>query len=150
MATENYNGKTINELAGYTDSIRITHEDLTAAAGNQTITKTVKAGSQVRSVAFKVHTAFDGGATSALKLDVGDGDDADGFIDNNEIHVDATEVLYGPALDGVMTGKTYAVDDTIDILFTATGANVSVLDAGEVEIFFNIINLDNVSADFAS
>ena len=49
-----------------------------------------------------------------------------------------------------MTGKTYAADDTIDILFTATGANVSVLDAGEVEIFFNIINLDNVSADFAS
>ena len=90
MATENYNGKTINELAGYTDSIRITHEDLTAAATTQTITKTVKAGSQVRSVAFKVHTAFDGGATSALKLDVGDGDDADGFIDNNEIHVDAT------------------------------------------------------------
>ena len=74
-----------------------------------------------------------------LKLDVGDGDDADGYIDNEEIHVDATEVLFGPALDGVLTGKTYAADDTIDILFSATGANVSVLDAGEVEIFFNII-----------
>jgi hypothetical protein len=148
MATTKYNGKSIQELAGYTDSIRITHEDLTASATTQTITKTVKAGTQVRSVAFKVHTAFDGGSTSALKLDVGDGDDPDGFIDNEEIHADATEVLYGPALDGVMTGKTYAADDDIDILFTATGANVSVLDAGEVEIFFNIINIDNVSADF--
>ena len=150
MATENYNGKSINELAGYTDSIRITHEDLTAASTTETITKSVKAGTQVRSVAFKVHTAFDGGATSALKLDVGDGDDADGFIDNEEIHADGTEVLYGPALDGVMTGKTYAADDNIDIKFTATGANVSVLDAGEVEILFNIINIDNVSADFAN
>jgi len=148
MATTKYNGKSIQELAGYTDSIRITHEDLTASATTQTITKAVKAGTQVRSVAFKVHTAFDGGATSALKLDVGDGDDADGYIDNEEIHVDATEVLYGPSLDGVMTGKTYAADDNIDILFTATGANVSVLDAGEVEIFFNIINIDNVSGDF--
>ena len=149
MATENYNGKSIQELASYTDSIRITHEDLTAAAGNQTITKTVKAGQQVRGVAFKVHTAFDGGTTSALKLDVGDGDDADGYIDNEEIHVDATEVLFGPALDGVLTGKTYAADGTINILFTATGGNVSLLDAGEVEIFFNIISLNDVSADFA-
>tara|TARA_R110002012_G_C11359806_1_gene580721 strand:+ start:118 stop:570 length:453 start_codon:yes stop_codon:yes gene_type:complete len=149
MATTNYNGKSIQELAAYTDSIRITHADLTAAATTQTITKTVKAGQQVRGVAFKVHTAFDGGATSALKLDVGDGVDADGYIDNEEIHADATEVLFGPALDGLLTGKTYAADDTIDILFTATGANVSVLDAGEVEIVFNIINLNEVSAGFA-
>ena len=149
MATTNYNGKSIQELAAYTDSIRITHSDLTAAATTQTITKTVKAGQQVRGVAFKVHTAFDGGSTSALKLDVGDGVDADGYIDNEEIHADATEVLFGPALDGLLTGKTYAADDTIDILFTATGANLSVLTAGEVEIVFNIISLNDVSAGFA-
>jgi len=149
MAITKYNGKSVQELAGYTDSIRITHADLTASATTQTITKTVKAGQQVRGVAFKVHTAFDGGSTSALALDVGDGVDPDGYIDGEEIHADATEVLFGPALDGLLTGKTYAADDTIDILFTATGANVSVLDAGEVEILFNVISLNDVSADFA-
>ena len=149
MAITKYNGKSIQELAAYTDSIRITHADLTAAATTQTITKTVKAGQQIRGVAFKVHTAFNGGATSALSLDVGDGVDADGYIDGEEIHADATEVLFGPVLGGLLNGKTYAVDDTIDILFTATGANLSVLDAGEVEILFNVINLNDVSTGFA-
>ena len=149
MATTNYNGKSIQELAAYTDSIRITTADLDASASTQTITKTVKAGAQVRGVAFKLHTAFSGhGAT--LKLDVGDGVDPDGFIDNNELHASGTTLNYGPAIDGVMLGKAYSADDTIDILFTLNTGNVSQLTAGEVEIFFNIINLDNVSADMAS
>ena len=150
MATTKYGGKTIQELSAYTDSIRITHADLTAAATTQTLTKAVKAGDQVRSVAYKLHTAFDGGATSALKLNVGDGDDPDGYIDNPEIHLDATEVMFGPQGLGaeILVGKVYAADDTIDILFTATGANVSVLTAGEIEIFFNIIDINNVSDDF--
>jgi hypothetical protein len=44
-------------------------------------------------------TAFDGGATSALALDVGHNgattDDADSILDNYEVHVDATEVMFG-------------------------------------------------------
>ena len=96
MATTNYNGKSIQELASYTDSIRITHADLTASAANQTITKAVKAGQQVRDVAYKLHTQFAGhGAT--LKLDVGDGNDNDGYIDNHEIHASGTTLDFGPA-----------------------------------------------------
>lgn len=148
MATTNYGGNSINELASYTDAIRITHEDLTTAGPAQTITKDVKAGEQIRSVAFKVNTAFNGGATSALALDVGDGDDPDGYVDGEEIHADASEVLFGPALDGLLTGKTYAVDDTIDIKFTATGGNVSLLDAGDIEIYFNIVNINEISSGF--
>jgi len=150
MATTKYGGKSIQELSAYTDSIRITHADLTASSTTQTIQKDVKAGDQVRSVAYKLHTSFDGGATSALTLNVGDGSDTDRFIDDPSIHADASAIVFGPqpvpATNSV--GKVYAVDDTIDILFTATGANVSVLTAGDIEIFFNIININNVSDDF--
>ena len=150
MATTKYGGKSIQELSAYTDSIRITHADLTASSTTQTIQKDVKAGDQVRFVAYKLHTSFDGGATSALTLNVGDGSDLDRFIDNPSIHADASAIVFGPqVLPGTDSiGKVYAVDDTIDILFTATGANVSVLTAGDIEIFFNIININNVSDDF--
>ena len=151
MATTNYNGKSIQELASYTDSIRITHADLTASAANQTITKTVKAGQQVRDVAYKLHTQFAGhGAT--LKLDVGDGNDDDGYIDDHEIHASGTTLDFGPAGTAVpaLQGIVYAADDTIDIKFTINTGNVSQLTSGEVEILFNIVNINDVSAGFAS
>ena len=150
MATTKYNGKSIQELASYTDSIRITHEDLTASASNQTITKTVNAGDQVREVAYKLHTQFAGhGAT--LKLDVGNGDDADGYIDNSEIHASGTTLDFGPGGTAAesMTGKVYNTGgDTIDMTFTINTGNVSQLTSGDIEIFFNIININDVSADF--
>ena len=140
------NGKTIQELTGFTDSIRITHTDLTEAATTETIDFAVKAGQQVRNVAFKLHTAFDGGATSNLTLKVGDGTDTDAFINASVIHADATEENFGPSVAatvGGKLGKVYAADGNINILFTATGANVSVLDAGDIEIFFNLVDVDS-------
>tara|TARA_R100000388_G_scaffold94496_2_gene81933 strand:- start:713 stop:1168 length:456 start_codon:yes stop_codon:yes gene_type:complete len=151
MATTNYNGKTVQELAAYTDSIRITHEDLTASASNQTITKAVKAGQQVRGVAYKLHTQFAGhGAT--LKLDVGDTNDDDGYIDNHEIHASGTTLDFGPAGTAApaLAGIVYATDTNINIKFTINTGNVSQLTSGEVEIFFNIVGLNDISTDFAS
>ena len=148
MATTKYGGKSIQELAAFTDSIRITHADLTADALTQTITKDMKAGQQIRNIAFKLHTAFDGASTSSLKLDVGYGGNPDGYIDDNEIHKDATEVLFGPLGYEANTGMVFFADDTIDILFTATGGNLSTLTTGDIEIFFNIIDINSVSDDF--
>ena len=151
MATTNYNGKTVQELAAYTDSIRITHADLTASASNQTITKAVKAGQQVRGVAYKLHTQFAGhGAT--LKLDVGDANDDDGYIDNHEIHASGTTLDFGPAGTAApaLAGIVYAANTDINIKFTINTGNVSQLTSGEVEIFFNIIGLNDISTDFAS
>lgn len=139
------NGKTIQELTGFTDSIRIGHADLTAAATTETINLAVKAGTQVRNVAFKLHTAFDGGSTSNLTLQVGDSADTDAFVSNSIVHVDATEENYGPSVAaavGGKLGKVFAADGNINMLFTATGANVSVLDAGDIEIFFNLVHVD--------
>ena len=140
------NGQTIQELTGFTDSIRITHADLTAAATTETINLAVKAGTQVRNVAFKLHTAFDGGSTSDLTLKVGDGTDTDAFINASIIHADATEENFGPSVAagvGGKLGKVYAADGNINMLFTATGANVSVLDAGDIEIFYNLVQVDD-------
>ena len=138
-------GKTIQEIAGFTDSIRIKVADLSAAATTETINLAVKAGTQVRNVAFKLHTAFDGGSTSNLTLQVGDGTDTDAFISNSIIHADATEENFGPSVAGGVggkLGKAFAADGNINMLFTATGANISTLTAGDIEIFFNFVHLN--------
>ncbi len=145
MSTQALKGdKTIQGLSTYTDSIRITHADLTAAAANETLNASfpIKAGQQVRAVAYKLHTAFSGGSLSSFVIDVGDGDDVDGYIDNVDVFTGAG--AFGPALDGAMTGKTYAVDDNIDFKFTGSG-NVNTADAGDIEIFFNIFDVDSIA-----
>ncbi len=140
------NSKSIQEIATYTDSIRLTHADLTASATVQTISLAVKAGQQVRGVANKLHTAFSGGSASALVLDVGDGTNDDGYIDAESIKTGGN--AYGPdQLDAEagMLGKVYAVDDNIDFNFTATGANVDTFTAGDIEVFFQILDIDSIA-----
>lgn len=139
------NGKSIQELATYTDSIRFTHEDLTTAGTSQTLTLAIKAGQQVRSVAYKLHTAFSGGSLSSFVLDAGDAVDADGYIDNESIFTGAN--AYGPdAVDAAASiiGKVYPADGTIDFVFTGSG-NVNTATAGDIEIFFNIVDIDSVA-----
>jgi len=139
------NDKSIQGLATYTDSIRFTHSDLTTAGTTQTLTLAIKAGQQVRSVAYKLHTAFSGGSLSSFTIDVGDGVDADGYIDAEDIFTGAK--AFGPdAVDAKVgiIGKVYDVDDTIDFLFTGSG-NVDTATAGDIEIFFNIFDVDSIA-----
>tara|TARA_S200002703_G_scaffold93632_1_gene80842 strand:+ start:709 stop:1170 length:462 start_codon:yes stop_codon:yes gene_type:complete len=151
MATTNplKNGKTIQELSAYTDSIRIKAADLTAAGLTQTIQFPVKAGQQIRGVGFKLITPFDGGNTSSLTLTAGDSQnsDADGFFAANQIHADATEVFYGPAAgNGAKVGMTFSADGNVNLLFTVVGSdNLVGVNVGDIEVFFNIIDLDSVA-----
>ena len=136
------NDKTIQGLSTYTDSIRFTTDDLTTAGTTQTLTLDIKAGQQVRSVSYKLHTAFSGGSATSVTIDVGDGTDPDGYVDAESIFTGVN--AYGPsAADAELgiIGKTYAVDDTIDFLFTSD-VNVNALTAGDIEIFFNIVDID--------
>ena len=146
MSTQALKGdKTIQGLSTYTDSIRITHADLTASANNQTIEFDVKAGQQVRAVAYKLHTAFSGGSLSSFVIDVGDAtQDADGYIDN--VSVFTAGAAFGPTgtVAEIMAGKVYAADDKIDIKFTGSG-NVNTATAGDIEIFFNIFDIDSIA-----
>lgn len=140
---------------GFTHVITVAHTDLsdTAAA-----TKTLElitglgAGHIVTGAAFRLQTPFDGGATSALALDVGydllaGADDPDAILDNYQIHLDATEVLAGDGNGAIFatlrTGYAFQESAKITALFTATGGNLSLLTTGTVHIFLTVVNLDD-------
>lgn len=136
---------------GKTVEAVITDADLTAAATTQTIEAiSLPAAAVVTQVAFYLDEEFDGGATSELTIQVGDGSDANGYITAQSVHADATSVTTG-IVDGayltvgtdVNTGnaKQYASADTVDVLFTATGANVSVLTAGKLRVIVSYLDI---------
>lgn len=138
-----------NELApGYTHIRTIDYTDLTAAATTQTIEAIeIPQYGQVRDVTFYLEEAFDGGATSTMTMQIGDGTDPNGYMVAKVVHVDGTEVFSGiidgayfndATTDNVVNSKYYATADTLDVLFTATGANVNVLTQGKVHILAKI------------
>ena len=110
------------------------------------------AGMLFDKAAYKLVTAFDGGATSALALDVGHNgattDDPDSLLDLYEIHVDATEVFYGDGNGAVFatlrTGYAALDAGNIEATFTATGANLTALTQGEVHIYLRVVDLTKV------
>jgi len=136
-----------------------------------TLLDDLAARSEISNVVFSLPTPFDGGATSALVLDVGVTGDDDAFIDNIEIHLDGTEIIAsGPTLSTISTttvDETYATPEstvltnlrtlanqilakepkvltaTTDLIatFTATGGNLNVLTTGEVNIFAHVVDL---------
>ena len=136
-----------------------------------TLLNDVAVRSEISNVAFSLPTAFDGGSTSGLLLDVGVTADLDAFIDGIEIHEDGTQIIAaGPTLTAPSTttvDETYATPESVvltdlrtlanqivnsapkvltattDLLatFTATGANLDTLTAGEVNIFAKVVDL---------
>jgi hypothetical protein len=147
----------VEEIArfGFTHRFEITYADLssTAAATLAISLLTYSAGTGVTAAAYRLVTNFDGGATSALALDVGHNgattDDPDSILDNYEIHEDATEVKFGDA-----NGAAFATLRTAyfpldagayEATFTATGGNLTLLTAGEVHIFLRVSNLVKAS-----
>jgi len=146
---------TVAELAtGWTHVFVIPFTDLnTTAATTKTITLlSLAVGDIVRNAAFCLTTPFDGGATSALSLDVGHNgatvDDPDSLLDAYEIHLDATEILAGDANGAAFaTLRTgFAPQEAADIeaLFTATGGNLTLLTQGEIRIYLNVSRLPSV------
>jgi len=150
---------TINENpGGFTDELVITFDDFSVAnAGTladdatKTFTYAIPAGSLVTKVSAKLVTAFDdSGSGDELNVEVGDGDDPNGYITSAALHTDQTEITYvantGALLD-TENGKVYAAADTIDILFTpdvSTGTDYSLneLTAGEIKFKFEICDLN--------
>ena len=85
-----------------------------------------------------VTTAFEGGTPS---LDIGDGDDTDGWIDTTAI----TEATAGTYADVdaayAATGKYYSAADTIDAVVSAS------LTAGAAYVFVLMIDVSDVIDD---
>lgn len=129
----------------------ITDADLTAAATTQTIEAiSLPAYAIVKNVTYYLDQEFDGGATSELTIQIGDGTDPNGYIEAKSVHADASSVtsslvdgayLNDATTDNVVNGKQYSSADTIDVLFTATGANVSVLTAGKLRVIVEYLDI---------
>jgi hypothetical protein len=100
----------------------------------------------VKTVTYVLDTEFDGGATSELTIQIGDGTDPDGYIEAKSVHADATPVFTSISdgaylFDNVVNGKQYAAADSIDVLFTATGANTSALTAGSLRVIVEYLDI---------
>ena len=106
----------------------------------------------VRSVSYFLLETFDGGATSGLTVQLGDGTDPNGYILASQVHEDGTEVIAATTDGAYLTigtdtntenGKLYGASaDTIDVLFTATGGNTSVLTQGKIRV---IVSFDDIA-----
>ena len=140
---------------GFTHKVVISYTDLTAlgaVASGTVALATYTAGLGCTKAAYRLVTAFTGGATSALALDVGHNgattDDPDSLLDNYEVHSTGTEIFFGDGNGAVFaTLRTgyYPLDaGTYEALFTATGANLNVLTAGEVNIYLRLEDLTKV------
>jgi hypothetical protein len=122
---------------------QITHADLTAAATTQTIDfdAALPADAFVIGVYAEVTTAMSGGAVSACTADLGvKSGDTDGFMDAVDIFTGAAEkasVPRGVAVPGHHGGTTPS------IVVDSTGANVSVLTAGDVT--FHVLFLSDAA-----
>jgi hypothetical protein len=130
-----------NEQAAYggaTHIVKVDRFDLTAAATTQTLpilpaVGNLPAGTIVECIGHRVVTAFAGPSITAVTLQVGDGGDTDRLC---TAALDDLIAVGFTAVPRSVTTQPFclAAADAVDALFTATGANLSVLTAGEVHI----------------
>lgn len=132
----------------FTHSVTLTYEDVNDTAGT---TKTVaihpesgtlSAGTVLHACGYKVNTDFDGGGTTDLTIQVGDGDDTDRYLAAASVHEDGTENDYGISTLDVTIAESVSAADTIDVLFTSSTANLDALTSGSVTIYLGVTNLD--------
>jgi hypothetical protein len=146
-------GYNVSRSSGINKTVEtvIKYSDLSAAATTETYEAIqIPAYGIVKQVTYVLDTEFDGGATSELTIQIGDGTDPNGYIEAKSVHADATAVFtsimdgeYGTdgTTDNVVNSTQYATADTIDVLFTATGANVSALTAGQLRVIVEYLDI---------
>lgn len=135
----------------------VSFADLSAAATTKVVDLfPIPADGQVVQVGYYLNTAFDGGATSGLTVQLGvTGVDTDGFVLATEVHVDSTEVssainsgaFYNDLTTAnVINAKVYdaASATTLSALFTATGGNTSLLTTGKITFFAQIVDFSTI------
>lgn len=137
---------------GYTHKVYIPYSDLTDTAA---LTKTTQIFPRsgdfqhpllVRKVLTKVLTNFDGGATSSLTAEIGDGGDSARLLAAQEVHEDAATVQEKQN----EPGHIYSSADGIDITWTATGANLDALVQGELEVYLDLQPMDDLKTPHAA
>lgn len=114
--------------------------DLTGTAAtslSQSLTAApISAGDVVQDVTVKVVTPFSGGSVSALTVSAGI--DYASATDNTTGLLAASSVFTG-AVGWASGNRLYAIDNgSILLTWAATGANLSVLTAGQMEVYVRV------------
>lgn len=107
---------------------------LTAAATTQTIAPAsflLPAGARVIGREINGTAGFTGGALSAMTIGVGDGVSANDIVSSQSVF---TAVGLVAGTSGTNPQPSYAAQTQVNVLFTATGANVNAATAGSVTI----------------
>jgi len=141
-----------SKTLGATHRLTITWEDvITFTSGTATpvipASGTNPPGLMVENVFFYLETPFDGGSTTGLTFQLGDGGDVDRLINNQagtgvQVHLDGTEVLYYRETNAsIGNGYVYTAADTIDAIFTVAGAAITALTAGKLHVFLRLVEL---------
>ena len=141
--------------SGFTHKAAITFADFASVAATtkvHVIFSGLVAGFLVRNAAFRLVSGFVGASVTNLTLQLGwtgaSSDDDNGLIEAVELATAGTEILAGDATGAALATKRtgFAPQEAaaIEALFTATGANLSVLTAGEVHIYLAVSDLSKL------
>ncbi len=141
----------------------VSYADLTGTAStSKTVTiATIPTDAAVELVGYYLVQNFDGGATSALTVKIGDDDDDDGYVVAASVHADnsplSSKLNTGAYFTGTDSGtettanviksKNYdnASTKSLNVVFTATGANLTALTQGKVVFVVRGIDLTKIA-----
>jgi hypothetical protein len=118
--------------------------DFTAAATTQTYTlMTLAAGMLVKKAALRLITALSGGAVSACVALVGKTGTTNAYVTSTNVFTGSTIIT--KAGDGASfnqaCGEAFDAASALIVTITTTGANVNALTAGEINVFFSVVDL---------
>jgi hypothetical protein len=125
-------------------TVTVGEADLTAAATTQTISigAVLPANARVLGVSLHTHTAFTGGGSSALKLDIGTSGDVDAIVAQADLFAAAVDGEAPSCPAGIAPNKLFATGGSqLTAKFTSTGGNVTVFTAGSViiDVLFSVL-----------
>jgi len=141
---------------GFNSQVVINYNDLTETSSGVAETVscfTIPKDAYIDSVAYYLVEAFDGGSISSVVFELGDEDDADGFIFASEIEITAVSSAINSGAyynDGTtansVNGKTYDNTTTKSVIarFLPTGDALTALTTGKLIIKANIIDLSKI------
>jgi len=141
---------------GFTHKVNITYKDLTANALTQTLNVfpkapgTIPAFMAVTRFGFKLLTEFRGGSIASLKMDVGDAGSSTKYV--AQANTDLYNTLATNPFPGAVTSMNQcytpanvATQTSINCILTSTIGNLNTATQGEVELYFNIVDLNDLN-----
>lgn len=118
-----------NDAIGFTSGVAA---QVLPASGN------LPAGTFMRNCYTVLETAFDGGDTSALTIEIGDGSTANKWLASQQIHYSGTPVSYKEGT-AASQNEALASAQAIYVELTATGT-ITQLDTGKIHIFLKLVD----------